>query len=97
MSDKNPADYVIGPDVTIEDADLDETEIYYQGERITEARVDELGEQAAREAREHSSSVQSQISEATHEKLEAIAAARGISMSKLTQEVLDEFVARQTG
>lgn len=114
MSEKNPAEYTIGPDATIEDADLDETEIYYQGERLTEARAAELGEQAAHEAREeryrpstrdhtpgygdrlHSLSVQSRVSEATHEKLEAIAEARGISVSKLTQEVLDEFVTRQT-
>jgi hypothetical protein len=48
----NPADYVIGPDVTVEDADLDEMEIYYQGERLSEARAAELGEQAARQARE---------------------------------------------
>ncbi len=52
MSKKNPVDYVIGADATIEDADLDEREIYYQGERLTEARAAELGEQAAREARE---------------------------------------------
>jgi hypothetical protein len=52
MSDKNPADYVIGPDASIEDADLDEREIYYQDERLSEARAAELGELAAREARE---------------------------------------------
>jgi hypothetical protein len=49
---KDPADYVIGPDAVIEDTDLDERQIYYRGEQLTEARAAELGEQAAREARE---------------------------------------------
>lgn len=115
MSDKDPADYVIGPETTIEDVDLDEAEIYYKGDRLTEERAAELGEQAAHEAREDrqrnptrdrksasggsmpSLSVHARVSGATHEKLEAIAEARGISMSKLTQEVLDDFVTRQIG
>jgi hypothetical protein len=44
--------------------------------------------------------VQFRVSEATRTKLEAIAKARGISVSKLSRQVLDEFVereARQTG
>jgi predicted HicB family RNase H-like nuclease len=114
MNGKNPADYVIGPDATIEDGDLDGMEVYYQGERLTEARAAELGELAAREAREgrqhdlipdrrsvsgeeHPPVMQLRVSEATLEKLEAIATARGISIAKLSREVLDEFAARQTG
>ncbi|BAX94244.1 hypothetical protein [Mycobacterium shigaense] len=50
-NNKNPADYVIGDDATIEDADLDEREIYYEGERLTEARAAELGELTEREDR----------------------------------------------
>ena len=50
MSKKNANDYIIGDHSTIEDADLDELEIYYQGERLTEARAAELGEIAGREA-----------------------------------------------
>jgi len=50
MSNKKPTDYIIGDDATIEDANLNEREIYYQGERLTEARAAELGEIAAREA-----------------------------------------------
>lgn len=47
---KNPADYLVGDDATIEDANLDELNITYQGEKLTEARALELGEIAAREA-----------------------------------------------
>lgn len=112
MSDnKNPIDYVIGPDATIEDGNLDELEIYYEGERLTEARAAELGEQAACEAREardanlipgrkslsgggkHSPVVQFRVSETTRIKLEAIAKARKMTVSKLSRQVIDEFVA----
>nr|WP_230981618.1 DNA-binding protein [Mycobacterium malmoense] len=110
---KNPADYVIGPEATIEDADLDEREIYYKGERLTEARVAELGDIAAKEAEQtraaraanlipggkslsggqkHSPVVQVRVSEATRDKLAAIAKARKMSVSKLSRQVLDEFV-----
>ncbi|BBZ50574.1 hypothetical protein MHEI_22910 [Mycobacterium heidelbergense] len=114
---KNPADYVIGPDATIEDADLDEREIYHKGERLTEARAAELGDIAAREAEQtrtartaglipggkslsggqkHSPVVQVRVSEITRTKLEAIAKARKMSVSKLSRQVLDEFVNRET-
>lgn len=109
---KNPADYVIRDDATIEDIDLDRDEhnLYYEGERLTEARAAELGEIAAREAREarlaglipggkslsggrkHSPVVQVRVSEATRTKLEALAKARKMSVSKLSRQVLDEFV-----
>lgn len=49
-SKKDPADYVIGYDATIEDANLDELGLTYQGEPLTEDRALELGEQAARDA-----------------------------------------------
>lgn len=49
----DPSRYVIGPDATIEDIDLDrdQHELYYQGEKLTEARAAELGDIAAKEAR----------------------------------------------
>lgn len=36
---KTPADYVIGDDATIEDVDLDQRGITYQGQRLTDADV----------------------------------------------------------
>lgn len=51
-SKKDPAEYVIRPDATIDDVDLDEEEIYYQGERLTEARAAEIGKESERLARE---------------------------------------------
>ena len=35
----NAEDYVVGPDATIEDIDLDEEVVHYHGERLTEARA----------------------------------------------------------
>lgn len=114
MSTKNPADYVIGPDATIEDVDLDKEEIYVEGERFTEARAEQLAEETARLAREarernlipgrkslsggskHSPLVQFRVSETTRAKLEAIAKARGISISKLSRKIIDDFVERET-
>ncbi|NTY58728.1 hypothetical protein [Mycolicibacterium sphagni] len=39
--------FVIGDDATIEDADLDQREITYQGKRLTEADVLKLDEEIA--------------------------------------------------
>jgi hypothetical protein len=35
---KNPADYMIGDDATIEDANVDELNLAYEGQKLTEAR-----------------------------------------------------------
>ncbi|EID16288.1 hypothetical protein MXEN_04188 [Mycobacterium xenopi RIVM700367] len=43
----------------------------------------------------HSPVVQVRVSERTRDKLRAIAKSRGMSVSKLTRKVLDEFVARE--
>lgn len=40
----------------------------------------------------HSPVVQTRVSESTHERLKAIAAQRKMSMSKLSRQVLDEYV-----
>jgi hypothetical protein len=54
MNKKNPADYdyLVGPDATIEDINLDEEVVFHEGERLTEARAAEIAEESARLARE---------------------------------------------
>ncbi|CKN78752.1 CopG family DNA-binding protein [Mycobacterium tuberculosis] len=37
---RNPADYVIGDDVEVSDVDLKQEEVYVDGERLTDERVD---------------------------------------------------------
>jgi len=109
---KTAADYIIGDDTTIEDADLDQRKITYQGKRLTEADVLALDEEIAegiarREANlvpggkslsgegKHSPVIQTRVSETTRDKLQAIAAGRKMSVSKLSRQVLDEFVESQ--
>jgi hypothetical protein len=98
-------------DAVVDTVDLNEEEIYVEGERLT----DELAEKRAAEVLakasalnlrpggkslsgdgKHSPVVQVRVSEHTRDKLRTIAKARGMSVSKLTRKVLDEFVERQT-
>jgi hypothetical protein len=46
--------------------------------------------------RKHSPVVQVRVSEHTRDKLRAIAKDRGMSLSKLSRKVLDDFVERET-
>ncbi len=43
----DPAKYRVqfGPDVEVTDIDLDEEEFYYQGERLTEERAEQLAQE----------------------------------------------------
>lgn len=109
---RNPADYVIGDDVDVSDIDLDKEVVYVNGERLTEARAAEMAAELERTSRErglipggkslsggakHSPVVQVRVSESTRDKLQAIAAERKMSVSKLSRQVLDEFVRHEVG
>ncbi|CKN58887.1 CopG family DNA-binding protein [Mycobacterium tuberculosis] len=39
---RNPADYVIGDDVEVSDVDLKQEEVYVDGERLTDERVEQM-------------------------------------------------------
>jgi hypothetical protein len=95
----------------VEDADLEKEEFYVEGERLTEERAERLAAEVLAKARamnlrpggkslsgegKHSPVVQVRVSEHTRDKLRAIARARGMSVSKLSRKVLDEFVERET-
>lgn len=104
----DPSRYAIGPDATIEDVDLDRTEVRIGRRRLT----DELAEQAARqgvaEARRrnlvpgrkslagdgsHSPRVQFRLPESLREAAEARAAQEGVSLSVLAREALERYLA----
>jgi hypothetical protein len=91
--------------------DLNEEEIYVEGERLTEElaetrAVEVLAKAEALSLRpggkslsgngKHSPVVQVRVSEQTRDKLRAIAKTRGMSVSKLSRKVLDQFVERET-
>jgi hypothetical protein len=90
----------------VDDVDLDEEEIYVEGERLTEERAEKLAKEVLAKARamnlqpggkslsgdgKHSPVVQVRVSEHTRDKLRAIAKDRGMSLSKLSRMVLDDF------
>jgi fructose-bisphosphate aldolase class 1 len=49
---RNPADYLIGDDIEVTDVDLDQEEVYVNGERLTDERVEQMAEESVRLARE---------------------------------------------
>lgn len=49
---RNPADYVIGDDVEVSDVDLKQEEVYVDGERLTDERVEQMASESLRLARE---------------------------------------------
>lgn len=106
---RNPKDYIVGTDATIEDVDLESEAVYVNGERLTEERVEQMAAESVRLARareatlipggkslsgdgKHSPVVQVRVSETTRDKLKAIAERRRMSVSKLSRQVLDDFV-----
>lgn len=98
-------------DTVVEVVDLNEEEIYVEGERLTEELAQKRAAEVLAKAEalnlrpggkslsgngKHSPVVQVRVSEQTREKLRAIAKARGMSVSKLSRKVLDQFVERET-
>jgi hypothetical protein len=90
-------------DAEVIETDLDRDDFEFQGERLTEARAAELAEQhweknlvpggkSLSGAGEHSPVIQTRVSKTTKAKLEEIARARKMSVSKLSRQVLDNFV-----
>src|SRR5271155_2113196 len=91
--------------------DLNEEEIYVGGERLTDERPEEIAAEVVAKAQDNnlrpggkslsgngknSPVVQVRVSEQTRDRLRAIANARGMSVSKLSRKVLDQFVERET-
>lgn len=107
----DPAKITFDENTTVEDVDLDEEEHYVGGERLTEQRAREMAAEVLAKAAalnlrpggkslsgdgKHSPVVQVRVSEHTRDKLRAIAKRRGMSVSKLSRKVLDEFVEHET-
>ena len=106
----DPTKIKFAEDTTVEVADLEKEDYYVEGERLTEERAEQLaaemlaavrasnlrpGGKSLSGGQTHSPVVQVRVSEHTRDLLQAIAKARGISVSKLSRKVLDEFVARE--
>jgi fructose-bisphosphate aldolase class 1 len=50
--ERNPADYIVGDDVEVTDVDLDQEDVYVNGQRLTDERVEQMAEESVRLARD---------------------------------------------
>ena len=97
----------IGPETPIRDINLDEEEVYYHGERLTEARAEELARETLDEARRrnlipgrkslsggttHSPRIQFRVPQDLRAEAERRAAAEGKSVSVLAREALEHYL-----
>ena len=95
------------PDVELVDFD-EEEEIYYQGERLTEERAEQLANKALSDLRsrnllpggkslsgngKHSPTVQFRVPDQLRGKLDERAAAEGVTPSKLARKALEQYLA----
>jgi hypothetical protein len=107
----DPTKISFDENTTGEVADLENEGYYVEGKRLTEDHAQQLAAETLSRVRaknlrpggkslsgdqKHSPVVQVRVSEHTRDKLRAIAEAHGMSVSKLSRKVLDEFVARET-
>jgi len=90
----------IPADVTVRDIDLDAEEFYVGGERLTEARAEELATRAERRGRpsltspgSHSPALNLRVPESLKERLEAFAAAHYRTQSDVVRDALVEYLA----
>lgn len=104
----DPKNYVVGPDATIDDVDLDEEEVFLpDGTRLTEQRAGQIAAETLAEIRrrnlvpgrksltggsEHSPRVQFRVPDSIREKAEQRAAAEGKSLSALAREALERYL-----
>lgn len=108
MTDRTPP--TIDDTTTIDDVDLATDSIYVNGERLTVERADRIaadvladvrrrnlipGGKSLSGASKHSPVVQTRVPEAIHAKLQALAEAQNISVSKLLRRAIDTLVEGQ--
>ena len=105
----NPREFVIGPNATVSDIDLDVEVVYLpDGIRLTEAKAEQLAAEMLAEARRrnlvpggkslngdgsHSPRVQFRVPEEIREQAQSRAAAEGISLSALARRALERYLA----
>lgn len=95
-------------DVTVEDIDLDDAEVIVGGERLTEARAEQLAEETLREVRKrnlvpgrkalggdgsHSPTIQVRVPAELREAAEQRARADHVSLSVLVRRALESYLS----
>jgi len=105
----DPRDYVVTPDSKVSTIDLDREEFtLHDGRRLTEDLAEELAREAQAEIRrrnlipgrkslsggeQHSPTIRVRVPEQLREKAERRATAEGVSLSVLTREALEHYLA----
>ena len=105
----NPREFVIGPNATVSDIDLDVEVVHLSdGTTLTEAKAEQLAAEILAEARRrnlvpggkslngdgsHSPRVQFRVPEEIREQAQSRAAAEGISLSALARRALERYLA----
>ena len=95
-----------GPDVEVEEVDLDTADVRYRGEKLTEARAERVaadilsrtpGRPSLSGASEKSPSLTIRLPKQDRARLENIAAKQGRRASEVVREALDDYLARHAG
>lgn len=104
----DPSENRVGPDSTVEDVDLTETEIRVGGERLTDAKAEEIVQRTLAEVRrrnlipgrkslsgrsgEHSPVIQFRVPPDLRDRVDRLAEQEGLTPSKLARRALEEYL-----
>lgn len=95
-----------GPDVEVDEVDLDSEPVYFRGERLTEARAEEIaadilsrapGRPSLSGTRETSPSLTVRLPRAQRDRLEDVAHRQGRRASEVVREALEDYLTKHTG
>lgn len=103
----DPKDHVVSSDATISDVDLDQEEIYFNGERLTEDRAEQIAEDALKDARRrglipgrkslsgggaHSPRLEVRVPVELHREISERAKRENVTVSRLVRDILQRYV-----
>jgi hypothetical protein len=95
-----------GPDVEVEEVDLDTADVRYRGKRLTDAEAKRVaddvlsrtpGRPSLSGAKETSPSLTVRLPKQDRARLEQVAAKRGRRPSEVVREALDDYLSRHAG
>lgn len=95
-----------GPEVEVTEVDLDQEDVRYRGEKLTEERAEQVaadvlsrtpGRPSLSGKREPSPSLTIRLPEQSRSKLDTFARRQGKRPSQVVREALDEYLSRHAG
>jgi len=94
------------PDIAVTEIDLDTSDVRYRGEKLTEARADEIaadvlsrtpGRPSLSGKREPSPSLTIRLPQQSRSKLDTFARRHGMRPSQVVRDALDEYLSKHAG